>query len=51
MQMRDSQLRLPRISYNNGKKKFVFCFEPKTEEEEKLIEQAREIEEEIQKRK
>ena len=32
---------------DNGKKKFVFCFEPKTEEEEKLIEQAREIEEEM----
>lgn len=32
---------------DNGKKKFVFCFEPAIEEEEKLIELAREIEEEM----
>ena len=32
---------------DNGKKKFVFIFEPKTVEEEKLIERAREIEEDM----
>ena len=32
---------------DNGKKKFVFVFEPKTLQEEKLIELARETEEEL----
>ena len=32
---------------DNGKKKFVFVFEPKTLQEEKLIELARETEEEM----
>ena len=32
---------------DNGKKKFVFCYNPKNPEEEKLIELARETEEEM----